>query len=68
MFRLQRLLAAISSPAFNNPPFLVAGGRRFGVVGLRGGGQEREEIAPGKPWRQKVFELLRGALFSPWKV
>ena len=41
-----------------------AGGRRFGVVGLRGGGQEREEIAAGKRWRRKVLNCLGALLFS----
>ena len=45
-----------------------AGGRRFGVVGLRGGGQDREEIAAGKRGRREGFELLRGALFLRGKV
>ena len=41
-----------------------AGGRRFGVVGLRGERQEREEIAAGQALEAEGFELLRGALFS----
>ena len=44
-----------------------AGGRRFGVVGLRGERQEREEIAAGQALEAEGFELLRGALFSPWQ-
>ena len=45
-----------------------AAGRRFGVVGLRGGGQEREEIAAGKRWRRKVLNSLGVPFFNRSKV